>query len=143
LIIIIDNFFVSNNYLSGVVNLRKKIICILILFFLIVTTLQTQTFALNISISKTINTKNDEEIFKDIEKTEGKLLIKDDIIGDIHVKYWEHVFNDLVVINDSILLHLDIETGNVIKYKKTWTDIDELLIDFDKGLFEKNNFSLI
>ncbi len=120
--------------------MRKKIICILILFFLIVTTLQTQTFAFNISISTTINTKTDEEIFKDIEKTEGKFLIKDYIIGDIHVKYWEHVFNDLIVINDSILLHLEIETGNVIKYKKSWTDIDELLIDFDKGLFEQNNY---
>ena len=112
----------------------------MILFLLIATSLQTQTVALNICASTTISTKTDTDIFKEIEKTEGKVLIKDDIIGDVHVQYWEHVIDDLLVINDSILLHLDIETGNVIKYEKSWTDVEDLLIDFNKGFFEPNNY---
>ena len=73
----------------------------------------------------------ENEIFKEIEETVDKVLVVDKIIGDIYVKYWEHAINDVSVKNDSILLHLDPETGDISKYKKSWTDIE--LDIFDSG----------
>jgi len=70
-------------------------------------------------------------IFDEIEETEDKVLVVDKIIGDIHVKYWEHVINNVFVKNDSILVHLDPETGDILKYEKSWTDIE--LDIFDSG----------
>ena len=61
-----------------------------------------------------------EEIFKEIEETEDTALVVDKIIGDRYVKYWEHVIDDVSVKNDSILLHLDVETGDILKYEKSW-----------------------
>ncbi len=120
--------------------MEKKIICTVILFLLIFTAFPTITVAINIRKSTVINNTTDAEIFKEIEETDGSILIADEIIGNIHVKYWEHVYDDIFVVNDSILLHLDIETGHVIKYKKSWTDINDLSLDFKKETFESNNY---
>jgi len=64
-----------------------------------------------------------EEIFIEIEETEDKILIVDKIIGDRHVKYWQHVVSDVLVKNDSILLNIDPETGDILEYERSWTDI--------------------
>jgi hypothetical protein len=65
-----------------------------------------------------------KEIFMDIERTEDKVLSVDEIIGNRQVKYWEHMVDDVLVKNDFILLHMDIENSDVLKYEKSWTDIE-------------------
>ena len=73
----------------------------------------------------------ENEIFNEMEEIEDKLLVVDKIIGERYVKYWEHVIDDVFVKNDSILLHLDVETGDILKYEKSWTDVK--LDIFDSG----------
>ena len=68
-------------------------------------------------------------IFLEIDETREKILIVDDVIGDIHVKYWEHIINNVYVKNDSILLHTDIDSGKVINYERSWIDVDFVLSD--------------
>jgi hypothetical protein len=78
----------------------------------------------------------ENEIFKEIAETEDKVLVADKIIGDRYVKYWEHVIDDALVKNDSILLHLDIETGDRLEYEKSWTDVEIVLPDYRDKIFE-------
>ena len=117
--------------------MRKKIICNIIIFFFILSTLQTNTLALNVSKSVKAGNNPDTEVFLDIENTEGKFLLFDDVIGEVHVKYWEHIEDDVLIKNDSILLHLDVETGDIIKYRKSWTD--DLTFDFNNIKYETEN----
>jgi len=78
-----------------------------------------------------------EEIFNAINATKDKLLVVDKIIGDRFVRYWEHVMNGFFVKNDSILLHLDVETGDILRYEKSWTDVK-----LDTS-FSEDNISLV
>ena len=94
------------------------------LFLFFISALQTDTFALTIKKPLDIDVFTDEVIYTDIENTEGKILLFDEAIGDVHVRYWEHIQYDVLIKNDSILLHLDLETGDVLKFRKSWTDID-------------------
>ena len=64
-----------------------------------------------------------ELIFQEIYKTSDKVIIIDEIIGDIHVRYWEHCIDGMIVKNDYILLHLSIENEEILKFEKTWTDL--------------------
>ena len=64
----------------------------------------------------------------------------DDHIGDVHVRYWEHFENDVWIKNDSILLHFGIEDGEIKKYRKSWTNFNELSIDFEECKFQISNF---
>ena len=119
-------------------QVNKKIAVISICFLFIITTFLPLTSSLKVSKIAAINTTSKEEIFRDIEETEDKVLKVDAIIGDLHVKYWEHVINDVLVQNDSILLHLDIEDGDIIKYEKSWTDIKSL--DYEEEILEPDNY---
>lgn len=83
---------------------------------------------------------NNVEIFKEIEETEGKILSVDKIIGDIHVKYWEHAIDEILVKNDSILLHTDVENGDILKYERIWTDVELVLPDYGDEVFEPDNY---
>jgi len=85
------------------------------------------------------NLNTDRVIFLEIDETRDKILIVDDVIGDIHVQYWEHVINDVFVKNDSILLHIDIDGGDVINYERSWTDVDFVLSDSLDEEFEPMN----
>ena len=88
-----------------------------------------------------LNVEIKEEIFNEIKATKDKLLIVDKIIGDRYVKYWEHVIDDVFVKNDSILLHLDVETGDVLKYEKSWTDVEfDMFASGDNILLAKDYF---
>jgi len=87
----------------------------------------------------TMKELSDEEIFKEIEETKGKILIVDEVIGNRQVKYWEHAINGIFVKNDSILLHIDIETGDILTYERSWTDVKLFLPDSGDGVFETNN----
>ena len=73
-------------------------------------------------------------IFLEIDETKDKSLIFDDVIGGLHVKYWEHIINGVYVKNDSILLHMDTESSEVINYERSWIDLD--LDDYSYETFE-------
>ena len=79
------------------------------------------------------------ETFKDIEEIDDKVLSVDEIIGDTHVMYWEHVINEVYVKGDSILIHIDIETGDIVNYEKTWTDIEIESASID-DIFKPDNY---
>ncbi|UCE38663.1 MAG: hypothetical protein JSW00_05385, partial [Thermoplasmata archaeon] len=70
--------------------------------------------------------RTEEEIYEEIEETEYKALVVDKIIGNRHVKYWEHIIDDICVKNDFILLHTDIENGEIVQYERCWTDVGPL-----------------
>ena len=65
----------------------------------------------------------EEDIFKEIEEIDNKNLVINKIIGDVHVKFWEHEINGVIVKNDYILLHLSLENKEILKYEKKWRDI--------------------
>jgi hypothetical protein len=79
-------------------------------------------------------------IFLEIDEIQDKTLNFDDVIGDIHVKYWEHEINGIYVKNDSILLHIDIDSGDVINYEIRWTDVDFVFSDYSGVSFEPIDF---
>ena len=67
-----------------------------------------------------------------ISQTQDKLLIKEKIIGNIHVKYWLHIINGIVIKNDYILLQENPGGNNIIKFEKEWTDIQDLKLNINK-----------
>ena len=122
-------------------NGKNKMVVILVCLLLIITivTLETETVtAFKFSLIKEV-TKT--EIFKEIEETEDKILIVDGIIGSRHVKYWEHVIDDIYVKNDFILLHMDIENSDILKYERSWADTDIVSSDSIDLVFKPYNYS--
>jgi hypothetical protein len=100
----------------------KKIIIILI------TICFTGVAFLPLASSFNVNFKHNEsiknvEILKEIQQIDNKNLVIDKIIGDVIVKYWQHEINNIIIKNDYILLHQDLESKEIIKYEKKWTDI--------------------
>lgn len=87
-----------------------------------------------------LNNKTKKEIIDEIKTSKNKMLIVDKIIGDRKVKYWEHIIDNIFVMNDSILLHMDIEYGNVIEYKRSWSDVEIISISYSNGNFEGTYF---
>ncbi|KAA0001749.1 MAG: hypothetical protein FE048_04960, partial [Thermoplasmata archaeon] len=81
----------------------------------------------------------DGSVLEEIEKTGDKILIVDKLIGDRHVKYWEHVVDGIYVKGDYILLHIDIESNDIVEYQRNWTDIT---LSFESGndSFEPKNY---
>ena len=46
-------------------------------------------------------------------------------IGDKHVEYFEHIIDDVIwVKNDYVLIHVDPDTNETIRYNKSWRDIE-------------------
>jgi len=78
------------------------------------------------------------EIFNEIKFTKDKLLVVNKIIGDRWVKYWEHMIGDIFVKNDSILLHMDLGYNRVLEYKRSWSNIGVILLDFGDGEFKES-----
>lgn len=107
---------------------------------LIATILPPLTVAFNLNEAISLGEDTNLTIFEDIEMTEDKSLVIDRVIGDVHVKYWEHIVNGVYVKNDSILLHLDIEFEDVIKYQKSWADIERTLSNHEEITFEPENY---
>ncbi|UCE72942.1 MAG: hypothetical protein JSV56_07855 [Methanomassiliicoccales archaeon] len=67
-----------------------------------------------------------DKVLKEIEETDNKILVVDEIIGDRYVKYWEHSVDGISVKNDQILLHTDLETGEIVHYERCWTDVGSI-----------------
>jgi len=102
--------------------MKYKIISIIITIILIITMISPFAFAFK-DIKVEINQKNEDGILKLIEETEGKNLIINKRIGDIIVKYWIHVKNDIQIKGDYILLH-ETTDYEIQKFVKVWTDIN-------------------
>jgi hypothetical protein len=119
-------------------SLKIKTILIHILIIAILSSVCSSSYADSLSN----HNYNDDllSILYDIETTENKTLIIDEIIGDKHVKYWEHNIDDIFVKNDSILLHVDAKTGELLYYEKHWTDIKIDPPDFNDDTFEENSY---
>ena len=71
----------------------------------------------------------EDQILVQISQTQDKLLIKENIIGDIHVKYWHHVVDGVVIKNDYILLQENQDDNSIIKFEKEWTELQDLRLD--------------
>ena len=99
----------------------------------------TITFSSAVSINTT-NVEIGKEIFNEIKVTKDKLLVVDKIIGDRYVKFWEHVIDDVSVKNDSILLHLDPETGDILEYNKIWTDVELYMIGSGENILPTKEY---
>jgi hypothetical protein len=79
-------------------------------------------------------------IENEIEKTSNKTLVVSKTFGTRDVKYYDHKMRDFTVKNDSIMLHLDNDAGNVIEYQKTWTDLSINTSEFESTEFEPKNY---
>jgi len=121
--------------------MKNKIVIILVCLLLIITIVPLDTGKVNAYKFSLIKEVTKTEIFKEIEETEDKILIVDGIIGNRHVKYWEHVIDDIYVKNDFILLHMDIKNTDILKYERSWADTNIILSDSIDLEFELYNYS--
>ena len=112
----------------------KKLIIIIIVMFLFMIFLQA------VSSNDYCKTKLKSSIFQEINQTVNKVLIKDEIIGNRHVKYWEHYMNDIFVKNNSILLHTDLISNDIILFEKIWTDVEFDLSMKEHGNIDPDNY---
>ena len=107
--------------------MKKIMIGILVSIFLITVAVFPAT-GIEIPIKKDGNYSNE---LLEIENTENKFLTVDEVIGDKHVKYWEHNIDGVTIKNDSILLHTDIESGDISNLEKSWTDVNFEIKEFN------------
>jgi hypothetical protein len=77
-----------------------------------------------------------KEVFDEIKETKDKLLVKDEIIGDRYVRYWEHVTNNIFVKNDSMLLHMNLDKVKILEFNKSWSKLKVTSIKYNTGCFE-------
>ena len=119
--------------------MKKKIIGILVCMILVTTATSSLISTSDAYELPVVEEMNNGEIFKDIEETDGKNLIVDETIGNRKVKYWEHIVDDVIVKNDFILLHTDIENTEILKYEKNWNDIELSLRDSVDKVFDLDN----
>jgi len=120
--------------------MKKKIIGILVCMLLVSTATSSLILTANAYKLPVLKETTKGEIFKEIEQTEGKDLILDEIIGDRQVKYWGHTVDGILVKNDYILLHMDIGNGEVLKYEKSWTGIELSINGYADEIFEVDDF---
>ena len=127
--------------------MNRKIVGIFVCTLLIATAVLPIAMSASVSTSKNkascsviLNFKTKDEIFKEIEETENKILKVDKIIGNRYVKYWEHAISDVFVKDDSILLHLDVENGDILHYERSWTDVEVVLSYSEDEVSELTNY---
>ena len=83
--------------------MKKKIVGVFVCILLIATLLSMN------GIVRSYCSNTNRVIFQEIDETEDKTLSVDKVIGNRHVKYWEHTIDGIYVKNDSILLHMDLD----------------------------------
>ena len=120
--------------------MKNKIVGTLVCLLLIITIISPVTATVTSYKISSIKEVTKAEIFNEIDKIKDKILIVDRIIGSRHVKYWEHNIDDIYVKNDFILLHMNIENGDILKYEKSWTDTEIVLLDSVDLVFEPDNY---
>jgi len=97
-------------------------------------TILSAIFLLVISSVTTSLAAQEFRSLKSIEKE--KVTSVDKIIANKHVKYVEHVVDDVYIKGDYILTHED-TNGKVTKYEKVWTDV--AVEEFDFSDIKVNN----
>lgn len=80
------------------------------------------------SNEKTIYTMTMEDQESIVGEIPDKILLFDDVIGDIHVQYWQHHIEEVVVKNDAIIIHTDPLTREVLYSQNTWSEIEKEII---------------
>ena len=120
--------------------MNKKIVGFFVMTLLIATAVLPASGTLNFSETSCEKKPTIKEIFIDIGRTEDMVLSVDGVMGDIYVKYWEHVIDGVIVKGDSILLHLDIETGEILMYERGWTNIEFSVQDIQEDVFEPTDY---
>ena len=121
--------------------MEKKMLLLFFVTLLLLSstiTITGQKIVLDEGIDKIFEISNCE-ILKEIEETRDKSLEVDTIIGDVHVKYWEHKINDVQIINDSILLQIDINNNEIVEYIRNWREIDSESFNLEFVSFEPQN----
>jgi len=63
-------------------------------------------------------------IIQEIKEITDKSKTIDKLIGNLQVKYFEHIINDVKIIGDFILIHENPASSSIIKYLITWSDVD-------------------
>lgn len=112
----------------------KKLFCVFVSILLAATIIPGE----DINNDELIN--SNFAILEEIDETVNKILIKNEIIGDRQVKYWEHYIDDILVKNNSMLLHKDIDSDEIILFEKNWNNIEfDLSINWDEK-FEPDNY---
>jgi hypothetical protein len=86
----------------------------------------------------TLEIRLKKEVFDEIKDAKDKILVKDEIIGDRYVRYWEHIIDNIFVKNDSMLLHMNLEKVKILKFNKSWSNLKVTSIKFNTGCFEGN-----
>ncbi len=117
----------------------NKLICILVCM-LLTTTVISATATLSVSITDNEWNLTDDEIFNEIENRKCKTLTVDKIIGKVYVKYWEHVIDGVKIKNDYILLHLDPNNNDILKYEYEWSDVEISPKGSIRNLFEPTDY---
>lgn len=84
-----------------------------------------------IGVSGKIQTGDTFDIItSDILGTKDKTLVFDGLIGNKQVKYWIHIVNNITIVGDSLLLHVDPKTGKILEYIKTWSDVSQIITPY-------------
>ena len=78
--------------------------------------------------------QEDGRIEKIISMTNDKFLYKNERYGNILVQYWTHEVYDITIKNDYMLLQEN-PNGEVIKFEREWTDIENLDVDLSSIKF--------
>ena len=119
--------------------MKRKILGILVCTLLITTIIPaTASFAGDNSDIE-LNLTNDE-IYNEIENRDCRILSIDEIIGNVRVKYWEHVIDGVKVKNDYILLHLDPNSNNILHYEYDWSNVGIPVEEPVKNVFEPKEY---
>ena len=96
----------------------------------------------NYGLAKTIlSIQTKKTTIKEIEETENKTLLVNTTIGTNQVMYWRHKVKDMFFVkNDSMNMHYNKYTKDVVYFRKQWTNIDINTSSFDMYFFEPQNY---
>jgi hypothetical protein len=96
----------------------------------------------NYNLAETITSvQTKKTMLKEIEETKNKNLAVNKTLGFRHVMYWEHEFNDMFLVkNDSMHIHIDTRSNELIYYRRQWTNVDVNVSNFIENEFEPKNF---
>ena len=89
---------------------------------------------------KIIDSATNRDALNEIQEIKNKTLVVKKNIDDVMVSYYEHKRFNFTVKNDSLLLHLDMRTNEILRCEKTWTDLAFNYSSFEESMFEPDNY---
>jgi len=79
-----------------------------------------------------VNQEETAKIIQDIQQIKNKYILVNKTIGEKQVLYYEHLIDDIQIKNNFILINKDKNTGELIKYDKSWNEsIDSQIQNFN------------